>query len=191
MISLIKEAAALQNHFESEARDFFFVGGLALQIWGEPRLTTDIDCTVFTNLMHEDEQIRDLLARFKSRFSDDAEAFEHARTRRVLLLETDSGTGIDILLSGLADISTELQRASYQLFAPEISLKVCSAENLIAYKTVAGRLKDFADLESVIIKQTNLDWEYIDEWLLHAAEYQDMETNLAVLRRLKEEHYKS
>ncbi len=190
MISLISEAAELQAFFELEGRDFFFVGGIALQIWGEPRLTTDIDCTIFTNLRNEDEQIRNLITRFKSRFADEITALEHARTRRVLLLKVDSGTEIDILLSGLADISTELQRSTYQPFTPEISLRVCSAENLIAYKTVAGRLKDFADIESVIIKQERLDWDYIDEWLAQAAEYQDLEENLNILKRLKKENYR-
>jgi hypothetical protein len=41
MITLINEAANLQQFFESEQKDFYFVGGIALQIWGQPRLTSE------------------------------------------------------------------------------------------------------------------------------------------------------
>lgn len=190
MISLIKESADLQQLFESEGKDFFFVGGLAVQIWGQPRLTTDIDCTIFTNLINEDDQIRDLLRKFKSRFSDEQTALDHARTQRVLLLESRLGTGIDVLLSGLADISEELARSSYQQFTQDISLRICSADSLIAFKTVAGRLQDYADIETVLIKQQKLDWGYIDRWLANASEYQDLGENISMLNRMKKEFYR-
>lgn len=190
MISLINEAAELQRYFESEGRDFFFVGGLALQVWGRPRLTTDIDCTIFTNLKDEDRQIREILGKFKSRFFNPDDALNHARTQRVLLVESHLGTGIDILLSGLADISEELKRSSYQPFTSDVSLKICSADTLIAFKTFAGRQQDYADIETVIIKQKDLDWNYIDRWLAQAAEYQDITANIDMLRRMKVEFYK-
>ena len=161
-----------------------------MQIWGQPRLTTDIDCTIFTNLINEDDQIRDLLRKFKSRFSDEQTALDHARTQRVLLLESRLGTGIDVLLSGLADISEELARSSYQQFTQDISLRICSADSLIAFKTVAGRLQDYADIETVLIKQQKLDWGYIDRWLANAIEYQDLGENISMLGRMKKEFYK-
>lgn len=190
MLDLIREAADLQSYFEAEGKDFFFVGGLALQIWGEPRLTTDIDCTLFTDLIDEDRQISEILKRFKSRFEDEKDAIELARTRRVLLVESPAGTGIDILLSGLADISDELARSTYQPFTDNISLRVCSAESLIVFKTVAGRFQDYADIESVLIKQTSLDWNYIDGWLANAAGYQDLDVNLSTLQLLRKEKYR-
>lgn len=189
MLDLITEALALQKYFEAEEKDFFFVGGMALQVWGQPRLTTDIDCTIFTNLIDEDEQILELLKHFKSRFKKDSDALEHARARRVLLVQSDNGTGIDILLSGLADINEELRRSSYQQFTDDISLRVCSAESLIAFKTVAGRFQDYADIESVLTKQKVLDWDYIDAWLASAAEYQDIAVNLSTIRQIKEKNY--
>lgn len=186
MNDLFSEAAELQKLLESESREFFFVGGIALQIWGEPRLTTDIDLTIFTNLKDETEQIKHFLTLYKSRFKDPNKALEFARTKRVVLLETPSKTGIDLMLSGLSDLSSDLKRSSYQKFASDISLKICSADTLIAYKTVAGRLKDFADIESVIIKQgRNLDWNYIDEYLNLVSEYRDISLQIAKLTELR------
>lgn len=190
MTDLISEAAELQRNLEEQGKDFFFVGGLALQIWGQPRLTTDIDLTVYTNLINEVEQIKWFLTLYESRIADTKDAVEFARTRRVLLLKTPTETGIDLMLGGLSDTSPELKRASYQRFMPEISLKVCSADTLIALKTVAGRLKDFADIESVMIKQTSLDWDYIVEYLKQALEYEDISAKIAKLNEIKHQYYK-
>ena len=149
------------NLFSKKKVEIFFVGGIALQIWGQPRLTTDIDLTVFTNLVDETEQLKHFASLYRTREEAEPDPIEFARVRRVLLLKTNTDTGIDLMLSGLADISDELKRSSYEQFTPEISLKVCSADTLIAFKTVAGRLKDLADIESVIIRQQILDWDYI------------------------------
>lgn len=53
MIDLISEAASLQDFLEASDWDFFFIGGIAVQVWGQPRMTQDIDLTVFTNLQNE------------------------------------------------------------------------------------------------------------------------------------------
>lgn len=53
MIDLFTEARSLQKILESDGWDFFFVGGIAVQVWGQPRLTTDIGLTVFTGLRDE------------------------------------------------------------------------------------------------------------------------------------------
>ncbi len=82
------------------------------------------------------------------RFVKEEDAVEHARVERALLLKSRNGIGIDMMLSGLADISEELNRASYRPFTNDTSLKVCSADTLIAMKTVAGRMKDYADIQS-------------------------------------------
>jgi len=44
-------------------------------------------------------------------------------------------------------------------------LKTCSAEDLIVFKAFADRLKDWADIESIISVQTTLNWAYITEQL--------------------------
>ena len=123
MISLFEEAAELQKILQAEGLEFFFVGGIALQIWGQPRLTTDIDLTVFTELTNEDEWIRWFLDRYKPLIGDHASTLAFARQKRVLILQSGSNTEIDVMLGGLADLNEELRRASIQKFTPSISLK--------------------------------------------------------------------
>lgn len=174
MITLFEEAEQVQDLLLNEGLDFFFVGGIPLQIWGQPRLTTDIDLTVFTELIDEDERIRWFMSRFDPLVGTQESTLQFARLRRVLLLQTKTKTELDVMLGGLADISEELRRSSYRRFTPTISLKICSADTLIALKTVAGRGQDFVDIESVLTKQDEIDWAYIETYLNQVMEYEDI-----------------
>ena len=187
MITLFEEAAALQELLQAEGLDFFFVGGIPLQIWGQPRLTTDIDLTVFTELINEDERISWFLSRFKPLIGTEDSTLQFARQRRVLLLQTESRTEIDVMLGAIADISEELRRASFQQFTPSISLKICSADTLIALKTVAGRGQDFVDIETVMIKQDTIDWEYIENYLDQVMEYEDISAKRDRLKQIRKD----
>lgn len=185
MTDLFREAQDLQRRLDGEGWPNFFVGGLAVQIWGQPRLTNDLDLTLFTDLVDESEQVDRLLTIFKSRFKTPQAAKEFSRTSRMLLLSTESGTDIDMMFGGLADINMDYERSSVQPFTPEISLRVCSAETLVCMKTVAFRGQDLVDVENVLVKQRQLDWAYIDEYLRNANEYTDLSENIAWLGRIR------
>lgn len=187
MNNLIAEAEQLQIFVQDKGFEFFFIGGLAVQVWGEPRLTRDIDLTVFTNLTDERSFIKIFLQKYKPKFYD---ADEFALTNRVLPMLTVSGTGIDLLLGGLSDISEPLKRASYQNFTDEISLRVCSPDDLIILKTAAGRSRDWFDIESVIIKQPKLDWDYIDQSLEPLRDYDDIVPKITQLYSFRDRNRK-
>lgn len=163
MQPIIKAAKQIQDFLEEFNWKFCFIGGLALQRWGKPRLTNDIDLTLLTGFGAEDKFLDALLQKYQSRLSD---AKNFALKSRVLLLETESGIGIDIALGALYFEENAVNRASYFEYLPNISLKTCSAEDLVIYKAFANRLQDWADLENITIKQKNLDWNYIRENLL-------------------------
>lgn len=74
---------------------------------------------------------------------------------------------------GFADLSDSLDRASYQDFSDSVSLKVCSPSDLIILKTIAGRDRDWGDIESVIRKQTEIDWGYIETSINNLFEHDD------------------
>jgi hypothetical protein len=50
VIELIRAASNLQTLCEKEGWRFCFIGGLAVQRWGEPRETVDVDLTLLTGL---------------------------------------------------------------------------------------------------------------------------------------------
>lgn len=186
MIDLIIEAAALQEFLEEQNWEFFFIGGVAVQVWGQPRMTQDIDLTVFTNLTNEPEYIAAFLARYSPKFSD---AGQFALTNRVLPMFTKGGIGIDVTLGGLSDISEALARSSYQPFVGGHNLRICSADDLVIMKTVAARPRDWIDVESVIIRQNCLDWAYILSTLHNLSEYQDLSAEIENLTSLRSQFY--
>jgi predicted nucleotidyltransferase len=158
MKTLFAAAAGIEKSLQSLGWRFAFIGGIALQRWGQPRLTNDIDLTVFTGFGNEEEYIDHLLNMFQPRI-DDAKNF--ALTQRVLLLSA-GGVPVDVALGGVAFEELLMERATQFEFLPGLSLRTCSAEDLIVLKAFADRLRDWADIETVIIRQgSRLDWNYI------------------------------
>ncbi len=186
MIDLLTEADALQEFLDEKGWDFYFIGGVAVQVWGQVRLTRDIDLTLFTQLKDEQAYIDTLLNRYSPKFSD---AGQFALTNRVLPMFTESRIGIDVTLGGLSDVSESLQRSSYQRFTEDISLRICSADDLVIMKTVAARTRDWLDIEAVIIKQSNLDWNYILNTIQSLDAYEDVSVRIERLLSLKSAFY--
>ncbi|MEO6393777.1 MAG: nucleotidyl transferase AbiEii/AbiGii toxin family protein, partial [Pyrinomonadaceae bacterium] len=171
MNKVIQAAAELQSVCQSEQWQFCFIGGIAVLRWGEPRETVDADLTLLTGFGGEEPFIQKLLDKFQSRIPD---AAEFARERRVLLLRSDSGVGLDVVLAGLPFEELLVQRATYFEYAPGVKLRVCSAEDLVVLKAFAGRGQDWVDVERTIVRRSNeLDWGYILEQLAPLAELKD------------------
>ena len=159
MTEVIRAAAELQAVCEAQRWRFCFIGGLALQRWGEPRETVDVDLTLLTGFGGEDPFIEILLERFEARIEN---AAQFALTRRVLLLRAKSGVGLDIALGGLPFEESAVARSSSFGFPGDALIRTCSAEDLIVMKAFAARAKDWLDVEGIITRQTGkLDWRYV------------------------------
>ncbi len=135
-----------------------------MQVWGEPRYTQDLDLTVLAPTETLPETITKLLSRLHPRIDD---AIEFAQRNRVLLARTTDGYPVDISF-GLPGYEEEvINRAiEYEIGAGLAVFKICSAEDLIIHKAIAGRVQDVRDIEGVIARQGNrLDTTYIYQWL--------------------------
>lgn len=150
MTPLLAAAREALDWFAARKLDACIIGGLAVQRWGEPRLTRDVDLTVFTGFAGEEPLVDAVLASFAGR-GPHARAF--ALERRVLLLRASNGIDLDVSLAGLPFEAEVLSRASEYEFAPEVVLRTCSAEDLIVYKMIAARPQDIDDVESVLFRQ--------------------------------------
>ena len=182
MIEVIRVAGEIQTFCDAQGWRFCFIGGLALQRWGEPRETVDVDLTLLTGFGGEDPFIEKLLQTFAGRI-DDAAGF--ARVRRVLLLRSASGVGIDIALGALPFEESAVSRASLFTFPEDLGLRTCSAEDLIVMKAFADRSRDWADIEGIIVRQAGkLDWTYIGRQLGPLAELKEAPGILAKLEKL-------
>ncbi|NIP86375.1 MAG: hypothetical protein GTO03_12725 [Planctomycetales bacterium] len=163
MEDLVQAASSLQSFCVKRHWNFCFIGGLALQYWGRPRLTQDVDLCLLTGFGNEDAYINPLLAEYGARIDNPR---DFALRNRVLLLKTSQGIGLDISLGAIPFEEQVVSRSRAVEFLPGVSLRICSAEDLVVLKAFADRLQDWADVENVIKKQINaLDWAYIDQQL--------------------------
>jgi hypothetical protein len=160
-----REVAAIEIHgfFTGLDVKYAIIGGMAVQYWGEPRFTQDIDLTVSAPLDDLEGFIQSVLDRFAPRIDD---ALSFARQNRVVLVRAANGYPIDIAL-GLPGYEDEvLRRAVEYAIAPGKVVSICSAEDLIIHKAVAGRAQDIRDIEGIVYRQgTALDKVYIRRWL--------------------------
>lgn len=182
MRKLVQTAFALQKVCEEKNWDFCFIGGLALQFWGEMRITQDIDLTLLTGFGNEEKYIDAILEKFKPRISD---AKNFALRNRVILLETDSKIGMDVSLGAFPFEESMIFRSAYQDYLPDIKLRICSPEDLIVSKSFAARDKDWFDINSILIKQQNLDWNYIFEQLAPLVELKEEPEIFTKLEKLR------
>lgn len=184
MIELVESARQLQDFCDRQGWRSCVIGGIAVIRWGETRVTRDIDLNVLTGFGGEDLVIDGLLANYAARLPD-ARAF--AIRNRVLLLNTPTGTGIDVSLGALPFEEMVIEHASSFAFAPGTELRTCSAEDLVVMKLFASRPLDIRDAEGVAIRNRGqLDWRYIEEQLRPLAEVKQEPAILQTMTRLRE-----
>ena len=160
MQDLFVQAHELQSFCQDRGWTFCFIGGIALQRWGEPRLTGDIDLTILTGFGGEAGYIDDLCGAFAGRIPD---AAEFARRSRVLLLQSERGIPIDISLGALPFEERVVGRATFYRYLPSARLNTCSAEDLVVLKAFADRSRDWSDIEGVLLRSGHqLDWKTIE-----------------------------
>jgi hypothetical protein len=143
-------AAEVQLFCQNQRWRFCFIGGIAVQRWGMPRFTQDVDVTVIAGLGSEANFIDMLLGYFAPRLRD---ARQFALDHRVVLARTASGVDLDVALGAFPFEEASIERASLWTLNDRISLTTCSAEDLIIIKVFASRDRDWADVESILTRQ--------------------------------------
>ena len=180
---VLEAAGEVQSFCQGKSWRFCFIGGVALQRWGEPRLTQDVDLTLLTGLGDEEQFVDPLLKEFTPRRPD---AREFALRHRVLLIETRQGVGVDAALGAFPFEERSIQRASAWAWAAGQSLVTCSAEDLVVHKTFAGRDLDWGDVERVLTRQHGkLDWKQIRTELKPLLELKGTPESLDKLERMR------
>lgn len=168
----LEPLAALQRLLEHFNNQGVIIGGIAASLLGQPRLTADLDAVIL--LSTEDlprlitaAAIQEMLPRIP-----DAELF--ARKNRVLLLRHQaSGINVDISL-GVLPFEAELVARSQLFRFGNLYLRLPTAEDLIILKAVAHRIKDLADIQSIVVSHPDLDKERIRFWVEQFGEALDL-----------------
>ena len=150
---------------------YVIIGGVAVQRWGEPRFTIDVDLAILLPPGSEEPRLREIAAAFPPRLKD---AVAFALEHRVM--------PIDVPGAGPADLSLALPGLEEEAIARAVdydlgqgrAVRLCAAEDLVVYKCVAGRAQDVLDVESVVARQGDgLDVARVRWWLEEFARITD------------------
>lgn len=180
MNGLFAAANEIQGFLREAGWPYCFIGGLAVQRWGEPRLTRDVDLTLLTGFGDEERFVAGLLRRFDSRIPD---AADFALRNRVLLLRSTEGVPLDVALGGLPFEERSVRRASAWPVPGVEPLLTCSAEDLVVHKVFAGRDRDWADVDGIVARQAGR--LAIPEILEELAPLLDLKGDSAALARFQ------
>lgn len=171
----LRQAAAF---LEERGYRYAIVGGVALPQWGVIRATNDVDIKVLV----PDTNYAVVRAALRAAFPQ--RASEHVPDDPLIVAVDIDGVIVDFLLAlpGYEELIIEraVQRdlGGWQAW-------ICSAEDLIIQKVVAGRAKDWPDVEAVLIEQRGkLDEAYIADWLAQFAEALDEPDLLTEYRQM-------
>lgn len=161
MINLTGALEKLQQWLNSKQIPFMVIEGVANFVWGEPRLTQDIDVSVQVPEEKFEELVADLSKVFQILPSDPA---DFIKTTRVLPLDVE-GIRIDLILAGLEYEKAAIKRAS-SVELGGLRVRVCTAEDLIIHKAISERERDWEDIEGILLRQgSKLDRSYLIKWL--------------------------
>jgi hypothetical protein len=152
-------AEALADVLDREGIEYAFGGALALINWTEPRMTVDVDVTLFMDVTAP-ERCLDLLEKIACEFNRQAALStltDHGYCRCKY-----RGRQLDVFLP-LTDFyaTAKARRATARL--PNREVLIWDAETLCVFKLMFFRLKDFADIESMLRTQgQSLDRQWVE-----------------------------
>lgn len=161
--SLSEKVLLLEEGFANRGIDHAFGGALALAYYATPRATIDIDVNVFAPVSRADE-VLDLL---ESLGADPPGAEDRAKLERDEQIRVRwSGTPVDLFFSYDALHESCHERRQRFPFGDGDAIHVLAAEDLVVFKALFDREKDWRDLEELVYAMADeLDASYAREWL--------------------------
>jgi hypothetical protein len=147
---LWEAAVEMQDFLQAKSIPNCIIGGLAVNRWGEPRATSNVDATLVVGFGNEHAAAATILKAYTSRV---ANPLEFALRARILLVVNSKGVKLDLSLGGLPFEERILQRSSPWEVESLRSIRTCSAEDLGALKAFASRPQDWIDVERIVIRQ--------------------------------------
>ncbi len=156
---IVKIGGALDN----ASIPYMIIGGQAVLLYGEPRLTRDIDITLGINT----DKLPKLLTVVDDigaiPIPEDLETF--VRETYVLpVRDKISNIRIDFIFSYTPYERQAIKRAN-KIKLKGVFLNFASLEDVIIHKIFSGRPRDIEDVKSIILKNPKFNITYIRRWL--------------------------
>ncbi len=152
----------IAHAFGDKRIPYMVIGGQAVLVYGEPRLTRDIDVTLGVGL----EQVTVIEGLVQEMGLQSLAPDPHFVRETMVLPCQDQETGIriDLIFSQSEYEQAALQRVT-AIKMHDTDVLFASAEDVIIHKVIAGRPRDIEDVQSILLKNQGLDIAYIQGWL--------------------------
>lgn len=155
--------ARVARSLEASEIPFMLIGGQAVLLHGEPRLTQDIDVTLGIPPDRASEIVAAAEAAGLAPLPGDPLGF--ARDTFVLPSEEPAtGLRVDFIFSTTPYEAQAIQRA-VEVAVEDETVPFAAVEDLLLHKLFAGRPRDLEDAAGVVRRKgEEVDWEYVRRW---------------------------
>ncbi len=142
---------------------YMVIGGQAVLLYGEPRLTRDIDITMGIGVDGVDKVKKTIqIIGLKSLIQKEKEFVE--KNMVLPTIDKKSGIRIDFIFSFSPYERQAIERAKDIKLGRSL-VRFASLEDVVIHKIIAGRGRDLEDVRSILLKNPRYDLIYIEKWL--------------------------
>lgn len=139
------------------------IGGQAVLLYGEPRLTKDIDITLGIGIDGLDKIKQIVNALHLQYLADHVEEFVK-ETMVLPVIDAPSGIRVDFIFSYSPYERQAIERARRIKFG-KTEVKFAALEDVVIHKIIAARARDIEDVRYILLKNPEYDSRYIEKWL--------------------------
>jgi hypothetical protein len=140
---------------------YMVIGGQAVLLYGEPRLTRDIDITLGIGV-NGLEKVKRVIQAVALIILIKKEKDFVERTMALSTLDKKSGIRVDSIFSFSSYERQAIERGK-NIQLGRVLVRFASLEDVIIHKVIAGRPRDIEDVESMLLKNPKYDRRYIED----------------------------
>ena len=142
---------------------YMVIGGQAVLLYGEPRLTRDIDITLGMGVNGLDK-IKKIIKAIGLKILVEKEREFVERNMVLPTIDKKSGIRVDFIFSFSSYARQAIERGK-DIKLGRTLVKFASLEDVVTHKVIAGRARDLEDVKSILLKNPKYDSVYIEKWL--------------------------
>jgi predicted nucleotidyltransferase len=142
---------------------YMVIGGQAVLLYGEPRLTKDIDITLDMGIEGYPKVKKVIENLFFKILVDNPEDFLK-KTMVLPTIEEKSGIRIDFIFS-FTPYEKQAIGNAIDVKINDKMVKFASLEDVVIHKIIAGRARDIEDVKTILLKNPDYNSKYIYKWL--------------------------
>lgn len=142
---------------------YMLIGGQAVLLYGEPRLTRDVDVTLDAHASRLPDLMQVVQNLGWEILVKDPQEFVQ-KTMVLPLMEPETSIRVDFIFSFTPYEHQAMQRVR-EIQMDDVAVRFASPEDLIIHKMIAGRPRDLEDVRNVLLKNPDIDQAYLIYWL--------------------------